>query len=226
MRHKSHHEEMTTALAVFIRLPRAGKVKSRLAQSIGAEKAAEFYRLCAEQTFEEFIRVPGEIEKHIFFSDSADETDIQRWAGPRFSFSPQANGGLGAKLTQAFRQLFDRGAPQVIIVASDVPDLTAEVINQAISALARHDVVLGPSPDGGYYLIGLKRPQDALFEGIPWSTSDVLPQTLRAIDRQGLTVGCLPWLRDIDTATDLRNWLATAEDDDRKVLAYARAITS
>jgi uncharacterized protein len=226
VRHRSHQKEITTALVVFIRLPQAGKVKSRLAQSIGEEKAAEFYRLCAEQTFYELIRVPGKVEKHIFFSDATDEPDIRRWAGSRFSFSPQAHGSLGVRLTMAFRQLFDTGAQQVIIVASDVPDLTAEVINQAIGALTNHDVVLGPSHDGGYYLIGLKRPQDALFEGILWGTQDVLPHTRRAIDRQGLSVGCLPWLRDIDTATDLRDWLATAEDDDRKVLAYARAITS
>ena len=212
-----------TALAVFIRLPRAGRVKSRLARSLGVEKAAEFYRLCAEQVFREFGRVAGAVERHICFSDPADQAAVKQWAGAGFGFSPQAKGDLGDKLKGAFRELFAGGTRYVIIAASDVPDLTAAVINLAIENLADHDVVLGPSHDGGYYLIGMGSPHDGLFDGISWSTAHVLAQTRRAADARGLSVACLPVLRDIDTEADLRGWLATAGDDDREVLAYARA---
>ena len=225
-RDKSNNRAGITALVVFIRFPHVGKVKSRLALSLGAEKAAIFYRLCAEQIFGEFSMVSGEVKRYIFFSDRNDESEIKQWAGPRFCFSPQAEGNLGTRLKQAFHQMFDRGMRQVIIMASDVPDLTADVINDAISTLARHDVVLGPSHDGGYYLVGMKRPHDDLFNDIPWSMEYVFKQTMMAIDKLDLSVGCLPLLRDIDTETDLRRWLETAEGDNRKVLEYARAIVS
>jgi rSAM/selenodomain-associated transferase 1 len=213
-----------TALAVFVRLPRAGKVKSRLARSLGAEKATKFYRLCVEQILEEFSRVPGFVEKYAFFSDLNDRNEIERWAGPWFRVLPQVKGDLGARLIQAFRQMFDRGACRVIITASDVPDLTAEIISGAVNALAGHDVVLGPSHDGGYYLVGMNRPHEELFHNITWSTERVFRETLKKIEELGLSVGSMPVLHDIDTETDLRQWLEATRDDGRRVLAYARII--
>ncbi len=211
----------STALVIFLRFPRPGRVKSRLAVSLGQEKAANFYRLCAEQLFREISGVSGDCRKYLFYSDRGDESDIINWAGPGFDYLPQAGGNLGERLEQAFSRLFGKGMGKVIILASDTPDITVGIINDAIEAMDRHDIVIGPSIDGGYYLIGMKKQHGELFRGISWSTEKVLGQTMEIIEALKLGVYILPELRDIDTEEDLRQWVKTAADRSNPVLVYA-----
>ena len=213
-----------TALVIFIRFPRPGKVKSRLALSLGAEKATNFYRLCAEYVFRESAKVSGEVRRYVFYSDRNDKDEIKQWAGPQFYFSPQAEGSLGIRIEHAFRYVFNEGAREAIILASDVPDISAEIINDAISALGYYDIVVGPAHDGGYYLLGMKRLHQELFRGISWSTEKVFKQTLSLTEKLGLTTYCLPSLRDIDTEADLREWMKTAVHDAHPVLRYVKTI--
>ncbi|MBI4369894.1 MAG: TIGR04282 family arsenosugar biosynthesis glycosyltransferase [Elusimicrobia bacterium] len=118
-------------------------------------------------------------------------------------FFLQHGADLGSRLTKAFKHAFQSGAKKVIIIGSDTPHLDPKDISEAFNLLGSRDAVLGPAKDGGYYLIGLKSPNPALFNGISWSTSQVLKQTLERINHQKLSLGLLPSYSDIDTPADL-----------------------
>ena len=212
----------TTALVIFIRFPHSGKVKSRLARTLGPEKAAVFYRLCAQQIAWELEQVSGEVKKYLSYSDNSDEDEIRHWIGSRFRLIPQAEGDLGQRLEQSFRGLLKGVCGKAIIMASDVPDLSTGIINDAVSVLDNHDLVVGPCNDGGYYLIGMKKPHSELFKGISWSTDKVLEQTLTIAGEQGLRVVSLITLRDIDTGHDLKEWVKESAGISNSILEYAK----
>jgi rSAM/selenodomain-associated transferase 1 len=209
-----------TALTVFIRFPRTGKVKSRLARTVGPEKAAAFYRICAQQIIGELDRVPGKIARYISYSDSDDEDVMREWVGSGFRLIPQAEGDIGRRLEHSFRTLFGEGFGKVIIMASDTPDLSADIMLEAVNALDDSDIVIGPCKDGGYYLTGMKEQHGELFDGISWSTEKVLGQTLAIAGAKGLSVSLLAALRDIDTGDDLRDWVRESVDTKNPVFTY------
>ena len=214
----------TSALVIFVRFPQVGKVKSRLAWTLGPEKAAVFYQLCSQRIIRELDRVPGEVEKYLSCADDSDRDEIQSWIGFLFRLIPQGEGDLGQRLERSFRYLLQKGYRKAIIMASDVPDLSTEIMNDAVSALDDHDLVIGPCHDGGYYLIGVKKRHGELFRGISWSTDKVLEQTLSIAGEQGLSVSSLITLRDIDTGEDLEEWVRASAGDDNPILEYARAV--
>jgi rSAM/selenodomain-associated transferase 1 len=170
--------------------------------------------------------VSGEAKKCLSYSDNSDKDEIQHWIGSRFRLIPQVEGDLGQRLERSVRSLLKRSSGKAIIMASDVPDLSAEIMNNAVSALDNHDLVIGPCNDGGYYLIGMKKPHGELFEGISWSTNKVLEQTLAIAGKQGLSVFSLITLRDIDTGDDLEEWVRSSEGINNPILEYARAVLS
>jgi len=124
--------------------------------------------------------------------------NLRRWLGPGLIFSQQSPGDLGERMKAAFLQAFRQGAQQVILHGTDIPDLTTHHIDEAFDALKSHDLVLGPSTDGGYWLIGLKKPAD-LFNRIEWGSSSVFDKTVAAARAQALSVHVLPPLTDMDT---------------------------
>jgi len=205
------------SLIIFVRFPQPGKVKTRLAMSIGHAEASRLYRLCAENVFEETKRLSGNIRSYIFYADKNDKDSVTKWAGLRFHFKPQAEGDLGKRIDAAFNHVFRQGARKAVIVASDVPDLLAEDIKNAITALDSHDLVIGPTNDGGYYLLGMKRLLSELFLGITWSTHKVYEETLKVGEYLGLKVHYLRSLDDIDTEEDLNRWLDTSSNVDNPV---------
>jgi rSAM/selenodomain-associated transferase 1 len=194
------------ALFVFLRFPRPGKVKTRLAQSLGEKRAARFYRICADAILSEISRLSDKVERYIFCADKTDEPEIRHWAGPGFNFAVQEGESLGQRLENAFSSVLNNGVQKAIAVASDVPDLSADILNEAIQALDEHDIVIGPCYDGGYYLLGMKRLHHELFDGISWSTEQVYQQTLATTGKSRLTVHQLQTLIDIDTEADLHKW--------------------
>ncbi len=191
------------SLIIFARYPAPGKVKTRLASSLGEEPAAEFYKLCAEHVFKVSRKVPHDVNRYIFCADKDDIARIRQWAGWRFYYAAQADGDLGERIEQGFSTVFGHGAQKVIILATDVPDISTKTIDEAVSALDSCDVIVGPCHDGGYYLLGLKKMYRELFVDVPWSTDQVLNHTLSVIKSLGLTVRLLPTLTDIDTEEDL-----------------------
>jgi uncharacterized protein len=124
---------------------------------------------------------------------------------PHFMLIPQHGDDLGARLLFTFDRLFRQGFTQVIVIDSDTPTLPTAYLEQALMLIAErvNDVVLGPTEDGGYYLIGLRQSHRELFEQMPWSTSQVFPETRRRSEQYGLTVACTEYWYDVDTPEDL-----------------------
>jgi rSAM/selenodomain-associated transferase 1 len=139
-------------------------------------------------------------DKYIFYSDVLED---QGWP-QTYGHMVQEGANLGGRMEWAFKKVFEQGQKKVVIIGSDCLELEATLIMQAFDELERHDVVLGPANDGGYYLLGLTKPRRILFQHIAWSTPAVLSQTLQACRQAALTVSLLPWLTDIDEAED---WL-------------------
>jgi len=191
-------------LVVFVKEPRPGAVKTRLAAAIGPEAAAELYRALVEAVLEATTPVPGEYERLVFFDPPEARRALREWL-PGVSLRAQARGELGERMADAFARAFGRGATRVAIVGSDVPGVTRETALGALEALGEADVVLGPAEDGGYYLIALRAPHPELVRDIVWSTPAVMRQTLERATAARLVVRRLEPLRDVDTLADLRS---------------------
>jgi hypothetical protein len=197
------------AVGVFIKRAEPGEVKTRLGAAIGAEAAALLYRAFVADLVETIEQL-SEARKVVFFTPPsalrACRTLCRRSSGRLpggIEFRPQASGALGRRLRTAFAELFGAGASEAILVGSDCPTLHVGVLTDAIGALRRCDLVLGPSEDGGYYLIGMRQPQPDLFRRVPWSTDRVLEITLRRARSRRLRTVVLPHLRDVDDVADL-----------------------
>jgi uncharacterized protein len=191
---------MTPALAVFLRAPRLGTVKTRLAAEIGERQALRLYRVLAQRTLAE-VRAAG-LEATVWFTPADAATEMRRWLGEGWDLRPQSSGDLGTRLAAAAHAVPPgRGW---LAIGADCPRLDAALLREAAAVVARDEIVLGPSRDGGYYLLGGPTPLPDLFSAIPWSTSRVLEET-----RARLVHAKAPWhelvtLRDIDTAEDAR----------------------
>ncbi len=183
-----------------------GQVKTRLAKTTSSEFALNFYKLCAENLIRNIKKIPS-LNRFVFYSNKNEKTEIINWLGSKLFFAPQEGDDLGSRMKNAFEKVFSAGSLKVIIVGTDIPDLSKEVIKNAFELLDSNDVVIGPAKDGGYYLFGMKKMHFELFERIEYSTSTVLSETLLRTKELNLTYHLLPELRDIDTEDDLLNWL-------------------
>jgi uncharacterized protein len=192
-----------------VKHPRAGEVKTRLGAAIGAQAAADLYRALAEHVVEATTPSPADYERLVFFDPPGSLQAMRDWL-PGTRLLAQSGHDLGARMADAFARAFARGASRVAIVGTDTPSVSRETVNEALSALDGADVVVGPTTDGGYYLLALREPRPELFAGIAWSTPSVAAQTrARAA---GLAVHELPVGRDVDTVEDLRaEWPAVRE---------------
>ena len=193
-------------LIVFVKAPRPGAVKTRLAESVGAPAACAAYRHLVETLLHQLQTLTA-VELRFSPDDAARE--IQDWLIGGWTCSPQGAGDLGKRLQSAFQCAFKAGAKRVVIIGSDCPAVRAGDIRDAWNSLLEHDVVLGPASDGGYWLIGLRRPRPHLLENIPWSTERVFAETLTRIHRSGLSAQLLRELTDVDTETQWRQFLAS-----------------
>lgn len=194
----------STRLVIFVKAPRPGQVKTRLAAGLGESAACAAYKRIVEQLMEN-LRGLENIE--IRFSPDDAEGELRQWLGENFIFTPQGSGDLGEKLHRAFQENFDAGAERVVVIGSDCPYVTPEDIEAAWSSLAAHDVVLGPASDGGYWLVGLRELQPVLFKNIPWSAESVLETTLTRVREAQLSFQLLHKLDDIDVLEDWQIFL-------------------
>lgn len=193
---------MDKALIIFVKNPERGKVKTRLAATLGDDRALEIYRQLLEHT--RLICEQVEADRLLFYSNFIDQEDA--WQGKYFKKFIQVGSNLGARMQAAFEEAFGRyGYRKVVIIGSDCADLTTDTITAAFQHLERHDTVIGPSNDGGYYLLGMRQLFTPVFERKQWSTPSVLEETRVDIENAGLTCYLLPQLTDIDTEED---WLS------------------
>ena len=196
-------------LLLFGRYPVPGRTKTRLIPLLGALGAAELQRELTEQALSKLSGAGLAPVDFVYSGGTAEQVNL--WmANRRVSLSPQSEGDLGDRMQCALEAALARGARQAILVGTDVPEMNAEHIARAFDALADTDLVLGPSNDGGYWLIGCRRPV-ALFDGIDWGSEQVLAQTMASAERLGLSVALLPPLNDVDTPEDLRAWQPTRD---------------
>ncbi|MBN2484052.1 MAG: TIGR04283 family arsenosugar biosynthesis glycosyltransferase [Candidatus Omnitrophica bacterium] len=202
-RKKKNH----TAIILFARYPVPGKVKSRLAKTKGKRYAALVYKRIAEKAFRTARSISNTgLIRYIFVADSDTVKKTCRWARSGFLCLSQTGHDLGQRMEHALCRVFSYGAEKVVIVGTDIPDLSRDIIENALRLLDSHQIVLGPTHDGGYYLLGMKKMYRELFRNIPWSTPDVLPATLSRIENLKAASARLPLLRDIDTEEDLKKW--------------------
>jgi uncharacterized protein len=189
--------ENNRLVIVFVKNIKLGKVKTRLANSIGDEGAYEVYKYLVEITEKETERLAN-CDLHIYYSDVVIDT---KWKN--HTKFVQVEGDLGAKMQDAFERGFDLGYSSIIGIGSDLPSLTAEIIEEGFQVLEKNELVFGPAKDGGYYLLGMKQVHEAVFKEKPWSTSDLLALTLQELEQQKIQADLLIELNDIDTLEDL-----------------------
>lgn len=185
-------------IIIFARNPKLGKVKTRLAKTIGDFATLETYKILMKHTAN--VVEKSNAEKIVFYSEYIDHNDV--WAKIKCKKVKQSEGDLGEKMQTAFEYAFELGHKKIVIIGSDVYSLKTEHIDSAFTQLETHDVVIGPAHDGGYYLLGLNFIIPELFEQKKWGTSSVLENTLA--DLNELNVTLLEPLNDIDTYEDLK----------------------
>jgi len=200
------------AIVMFTRYPEPGATKTRLIPALGAEGAARLHcemaqhmaqvlRQCAErpETLAIVQYTGGNIPK------------MRDWLGTDLPYEQQAEGDLGARMLAAVEQAMP-DADRVILVGTDCPFITSDLVQHAFALLRRHDLVIGPAEDGGYYLIGMRYPLSELFDGIEWGTSEVFQKTMWRADHLSLDVATLPALPDIDRPEDVPKWEARRDE--------------
>lgn len=179
-------------LHIFARWPEPGKAKTRLIPALGAEGATKVYRKLLEHTIAVARKSGLPLELHIF---GGKPQQFAKWLGDDLTIVEQGDGDLGAKLARA-------SAPGMVI-GSDAPGLTADLLKQAAKALDHNPAVIGPADDGGYYLLGFRELVPFAFSGMEWSTERVFAETMARFAERGITPAVLPELTDVDTAEDL-----------------------
>jgi len=194
---------MKQALLIFAKNLIYGKVKTRLAATMGNDLALSVYKQLLSYT--QHITFALSFGKIVFYSDFMEKDDI--WGKEDFQKQIQIGNDLGERIENAFEYAFHQNHNKVVIIGTDCVELTSDIINKAFNSLDDHDVVIGPAKDGGYYLLGIKKLNAELFKKISWSTGDVLNQTLWICKKLNLTVFLLPELSDIDNEEDYKRAL-------------------
>lgn len=181
---------------VFVKNIKLGKVKTRLAKTIGNQGAFEVYSELVKVTENATKKLSADIL--IYFSDAIVQT---KWQDNHKTV--QQGHDLGERMKNAFKKGFEDGYKRIVLIGSDLPDITENHINNGLKKLKELDVVFGPAEDGGYYLIGLSEMYDCIFDNKPWSQSHLLEETLIELEHKNIKVDTLETLNDIDTWEDL-----------------------
>lgn len=186
-------------LIVFVKNILLGKVKTRLAKTIGDFGAFEVYKELVKITESETDRLEN-VDVHVYFSDQVIES---KW--PNKKKFVQSGTNLGERMQHAFQSGFEAGYQKIIGIGSDLPDLNADVMQEGFQALNSSETVFGPAEDGGYYLLGMNKMISCIFEDKEWSTETLLTTTEKELISKGISIKLLSELNDIDTVEDLKN---------------------
>ena len=194
---------LSRCVILFVKYPEKGRVKTRLSAGLGNEITQNLYKCFVSDLI-------GTLEKKrytfkIAFYPPGSNKKIISWLGPEHSYIPQVGGDLGERMETAFKETFLEGFNEVLVIGTDIPDITPSLIDKAFEVLKSSDAVIGPCFDGGYYLIGFRKKTflSDTFKGIQWSTEGVFKDTMGVFMKKGYKVHVLPKLRDVDRIDDL-----------------------
>ncbi len=190
---------LNTALIIFVRHPELGKVKTRLAKVIGDEKTLTVYGLLLKHTRKATQAL--NCRKFVYYAGIVPEHD--QWDLPGYTKRQQFGADLGERMFNAFTELFNQGFKRIMIIGSDCYQLRSAHLDAAAKALEKNDAVIGPTFDGGYYLLGMNMLVPGIFADKSWSTGEVAEQTIKTITRHDLSYHVLVKLHDVDEAADL-----------------------
>lgn len=190
---------LNSALIIFVRNPVPGKVKTRLASTLGNEKALAIYKILLSHTHTVSKALP--VDKFIFYDDFINPYDF--WENEIYEKKIQQGRDLGERMANAFTHLFRKNYRKIVIIGSDCFELTNEIITEAFRSLSQNDVVIGPAKDGGYYLLGMNRFIPELFREKKWSSDSVYKDTVNQIKELDKNLYELKLLNDIDKESDV-----------------------
>jgi hypothetical protein len=193
---------------LFVKLPEKGKVKSRLAQSMDEGLVLRLYENMVLDTIDMLTK--GRFPFRICFTPPDARDRIMEWLGQGYSAFPQTGDDLGDRMEKAFARVFSEDVEVALLIGSDIPGLTAKIIDEAFTALLSDDVVIGPAVDGGYYLIGFRKKsfEPGIFHDMAWSTRTVFRETMDKLYDASLKIHVLPELTDVDTMDNLKTLLS------------------
>jgi uncharacterized protein len=191
------------AIIIFQKNLILGKVKTRLAASVGHQEALEIYRGLVAYTYRQAFEI-RDADIWVFFSESFEEME-GNFQEHITATMVQEGSDLGERMEYAFTSIFGFGYTKAVLIGTDCPEITSGIIENALKSLEKNEVVIGPAVDGGYYLIGMAKVLPQLFSQIPWSTENVFPITLQRINQDNISHFTLPVLSDIDTEEDWIN---------------------
>ncbi len=200
-------------LVIVARAPLPGRVKTRLAANLTPEQTIDLY-CCFLADLRAEMSALGTIDRAVYFTPADAGDHFSAFAAAGFALFPQTDGDLGTRQHHIFAEQAAAGYDAVTLIGSDIPDLPRHIVLRSFELLASGtaDAVFGPSVDGGYYLVGLRRPRPELFQDIPWSTAKVLGKTLAVAAKLKLKTKLLPLRRDLDTFEDLRAFYRRYKD--------------
>jgi rSAM/selenodomain-associated transferase 1 len=195
-------------IILLVRVPARSRVKTRLAAALGENAALELYQRFVQDILDTLDQTG--IPVMICYHPPDSRNAVSAWLGPGRQYLPQEGRHIGERMENAFRQAFIRGFSRAVLIGSDIPDLPAPLINEALAALHVHDAVIGPARDGGYYLIGFRNDSffPGVFSGIAWSTGTVFRSTMQTFGKARQRVHELPLWQDVDTIEDLKDLAA------------------
>jgi uncharacterized protein len=188
-------------LGFFAKYPEPGKVKTRLAKEIGAERAAGFYRRIAEHVLKRTAPPDSGYLRIVFYTPDAMRKRFEDWL-PDEMLRVQRGSDVGERMAKALEEMFQMGAEKAVVVGADIPGLHRGIIDRAFGYLDSTDIVIGPAMDGGYYLIGMKCLHPDIFRDITWGTGEVFRKTALSIEKMGLRYRTVDTLFDVDGFED------------------------
>ncbi len=198
----------SSPILLFLKAPIKGQVKSRLAARLGDDVALELYINFVLDILETIEKTGHPCT--IFFHPPEARDVVAGWLGPGRDYFPQLGKDLGERMANAFATIFKKDVSRAILIGSDIPDLSIDILREAFQSLDSRDAVLGPAHDGGYYLIGFRRDtfEPSVFSGIEWGSNRVFAETRQKLEQAKRSVHLLPEWRDVDTPEDLRDLMA------------------
>jgi hypothetical protein len=217
-----HPSEADSCLVLLAKYPESRKVKTRLLRQVEWELVAELYRSFVLDMVSTLDK--SGIQHVVCFRPKSALKKFQRWLGFERVYLPQRGRSMGQMLKNAFIDSYSIGFRGAIVIASDCPDLPEEILKEAVASLENHDAVIGPSPDGGYYIIGFTTNafSPETFDGVSWSTEKVFKETVSKLKCQGQTVQILPEWRDVDTLADLKDLF---ERNKNSIFKFSKTMT-